>query len=254
MQFLSTVLPVLGFASTVLAAPGYGAPAPAYGAPAPAYGKPAPTYCATKSVTLTKTATKTATKTTTATVTQTAKATPSCTSITANFDDVSLELLNLVSVTQLGLYKGIDYSSLSLVGLGDPPLLGLSAHSGSQGAGFGPVNLLTQGKPFLYANGVDYVDLQSFYFGCVLADSTSIVSVPTSCSITVAGFRNGAQVATQDFSFAPDSLLASEMHLATLSAAFTNLDYVSVINQGILSVLELVAFDDVSYKLCTYQN
>lgn len=159
-----------------------------------------------------------------------------------------------MSAAQLGLYNGLAYAGMSDINLGNASLIGLKPESGSYGVGFDLTSQLTQGDAMVYVVGADYFDLSSFYFGCVALATTTLASVPLGCSIDVAGFRNGAQVATQSFTFTGGSGgLQPDMTLATLTSAFTKLDYISLTNTGTLAVAEFAVFDNLKYKICSYK-
>jgi len=92
-----------------------------------------------------------------------------------------------------------------------------------------------------------YFALSSFYFGCVASSQETIAGVPIACSITVTGIRNGATVATENFSFTPVGLL-SKMEKVTFSAgAWKAVDEVQFTQTTLLSTAISVLYDNLQY-------
>ena len=59
---------------------------------------------------------------------------------------------------------------------------------------------------------VDYFDLESLYYGCVLSTETTAVVSLTSCSITATCVNTkGKQVAQQSFDFVANGALSQQM-------------------------------------------
>jgi len=93
----------------------------------------------------------------------------------------------------------------------------------------------------------DYFDLQSFYFGCVLATQETEAGVPVSCDVTVTGYKNQEQVASQTVSFAPGLLaLSADMTEAQLRG-FSDVDDVEFEVTGLNQVAAALLIDNVKY-------
>ena len=124
-----------------------------------------------------------------------------------------------VAIKEIGQYLDIDFKGIFLI-----PTLNLPGHPGvppntpSNMAGFtlvNPVSLL-KGPPAMSVNypdsTVDFFDLESFWYGCVLPTQETVASSPISCDITVTGFSDIAgeqQVCKQTFQFRVDGLVSS---------------------------------------------
>ena len=68
-------------------------------------------------------------------------------------------------------------------------------------------------------------DFKSFYFGCQNGIAAGAALTPQSCVVRVSGYRNGDEVATQEFDYnAPALAITDDMKKATLSSAFKNID------------------------------
>jgi len=102
----------------------------------------------------------------------------------------------------------------------------------------------------------DHFKFKSFYFGCVVTNVATVASVPSTCSVTANGFRNGQQVATQTFKFQPPKALlglpalSTNMTHAVLASQFGNVDKVTFAADGFTSsTLEAVLLDNFAYDV-----
>jgi hypothetical protein len=126
-------------------------------------------------------------------------------------------------------------SGVLSVGVGGVPIVGVIPKSGSNIAGYGPQSsLLKSSTPYVTSlyDGTDVsrFDMTRFWFGCEVAVGTGKVDYPTSCTVTVTGYRLGKAVAQQPFHYTPNfsgGLTAAPMQEAKLNSQFTKLDKVA---------------------------
>lgn len=86
-------------------------------------------------------------------------------------------------------------------------------------------------------------DLISFYFGCALNAAQGLASVPTQCTILVAGFQNNKEVAVATYTFSPPAgQLAVPMIQAVLPKTFVKLQNLTIIQDN--PTLEALLCDD----------
>lgn len=135
--------------------------------------------------------------------------------------------------------------------------------------GLAPTGVFAQSKPnvavqYILSAGLDstatlkpassktaYFSLQSFYFGCVASTQETVVGLPIACTLTLTGKRKGKTVVTQDISFTPPRLLASNMKKQTFAGAWTNVDEVDFQQTGALSAAIGVLYDNVQFTTFT---
>ncbi|ETS73475.1 hypothetical protein PFICI_14421 [Pestalotiopsis fici W106-1] len=132
--------------------------------------------------------------------------------------------LNLVNAS-FGPSQGLYYKGMGLAEVYDKvgPLQAVSAHSIPNVLAFGNLDRLSDPYPYItskYSGSSGTFDLQSFYYGCILGNLAG------SCTITIAGYRNGQRVAGQQLSFRPTSRLSSNMTQIILDNTYQGLDSV----------------------------
>ncbi|TKA51589.1 hypothetical protein B0A55_12553, partial [Friedmanniomyces simplex] len=167
--------------------------------------------------------------------------------------------LEVRPVTYLGPYNSL-YFNLNALDVGNG-LAGVKPQSAPNVVAFDAIAAATEGDPSILADfddsTVDSFNLQSFYFGCVVANAETAASVPVDCSITITGYRNGGEVASQDADFTTGSLLTlvANMDKVTLSSEFSNVDKVTFAIDGVLdSTLDAVLFDNFAYDVTLKQG
>ncbi|KAF2725513.1 hypothetical protein K431DRAFT_342957 [Polychaeton citri CBS 116435] len=169
----------------------------------------------------------------------------------AKFDDLSALP---AAVTAVGSYSHLYYQGFNVVsqGITDTQLVGVKAQSPSNVAAVDPLSETFQGQASLLTDYDDSnttsFDLQSFYFGCVLAEANSITSTPQTCSLTITGFagQNNA-VATQSAQFTSSGTL-QQMKKVTLKSSFKKLTSVTF---DLSSTTTALVTDDFSYVYYT---
>ena len=93
-------------------------------------------------------------------------------------------------------------------------------------------------------------NFKSFYFGCVVTNVETLLSLPLSCSVKLTGYRNGEQVAFQEADFSTPLLqLTANMDKVELNNGFCDVDRVTFETAGGLveSVLAAVLMDNFEY-------
>ena len=76
-------------------------------------------------------------------------------------------------------------------------------------------------------------DLHSFWFGCLLQSVEGAADTAVQCTISVAGFRNGQEVAVASFTFSPTlGVLAVPMIEAELPSTFTTLQNATIMQEN----------------------
>ena len=93
-------------------------------------------------------------------------------------------------------------------------------------------------------------NFKSFYFGCVVTNVETLLSLPLSCSVKLTGYRNGKQVASQQADFSTPLLqLTANMDKVELNSGFCDVDRVVFETSGgvLESVLSAVLMDDFEY-------
>lgn len=111
---------------------------------------------------------------------------------------------------------------------------------------------LLSGQAILETTGnTQYFALNSFYFGCVLSSQETLAGLPTSCSLTLTGKRNGKTVATQNIAFTPDNAVLSSLHKQTFAGKWQAVDEVVFEQTGTLSAAISVLYDNVQYTTFT---
>ncbi|PSR84318.1 hypothetical protein BD289DRAFT_263252 [Coniella lustricola] len=157
--------------------------------------------------------------------------TTSAIEILSTFDDIDTD--QLVNFASIGVYNGLDFLGISAVDVGpETSVAGIIPQSGSNVAYYGALNAITTSEtPSITAryeiSTIGQFAFQSFYYGCLGA----LAAVPVACTITVQGFLDGLAVddAVNEFEFEPSGVaLSAAMQEATLSAAFANVDTVTL--------------------------
>ncbi|CAA9960411.1 hypothetical protein PTMSG1_03813 [Pyrenophora teres f. maculata] len=184
-----------------------------------------------------------------------------------------------VALTQIGQYLDLFFQGIYLVPTLDLPIQpGVKPNTPSNMAGYNLINLATlNGPPTITtqnaAGNVDFFDLESFYYGCVIPTQETIASLPVSCDITVTGYSDTAgtlKTCQQTFEYRVDGVVSTiiggtpigsqpvtvsqEMVKATLGAKFKGLRKVvfSVNGRSLVSPLLTAALlDSVLYTSYT---
>ena len=93
-------------------------------------------------------------------------------------------------------------------------------------------------------------NFKSFYFGCVVTNVETLLSLPLSCAVRLTGYRKGKQVAFQQADFRTPLLqLTANMQKVELNNGFCDVDRVTFETAGgvVESVLSAVLMDDFEY-------
>ena len=135
-----------------------------------------------------------------------------------------------------------------------PPTVGVPAHSQPNAIVTAFEQQTTNGTPsltILYPGSmVKSFNLYSFYFGCPANTGASAVDVALQCTIDVAGFRNGQEVAVASYTFTPPTAAVDvPMIQAVLPGSFVNLQNVTIIQDD--PTLEVLAADNFNVTTCT---
>jgi len=94
-------------------------------------------------------------------------------------------------------------------------------------------------------------NFKSFYFGCVITNVETALSLPLSCAVKLTGYRNGKQVAFQQADFhTPLLQLTANMDKVELNEGFCDVDRVTFETAGglVASVLAAVLMDNFEYS------
>jgi hypothetical protein len=136
---------------------------------------------------------------------------------------------------------------------GTPLLAGLNAQSRPNVLAYDIVDTLRSAHELR----TDYDDstttsfnFKSFYFGCVVTNVETLLSLPLSCSVKLTGYRNGKQIAFQQADFRTPLLqLTANMNKVELNTGFCDVDRVVFETAGgvVESVLSAVLMDDFEY-------
>ena len=126
----------------------------------------------------------------------------------------------------MGTYQDISYPKFDL----SNPLLALAG-------------LLPQGKIYIFGAGsstspaemttsytgsnIKSITLESLYYGCQTNLGQAEASFPEDCTITATGYRSGAVVAVQEFSFTPTNKVKAPLAFGKFKSAFSNLQTVT---------------------------
>ncbi|KAI2475003.1 hypothetical protein Ptr902_07505 [Pyrenophora tritici-repentis] len=184
-----------------------------------------------------------------------------------------------VALTQIGQYFDLYFQGIYLVPTFNLPIQpGVKPNTPSNMAGFNLINLATlNGPPTISTekadSNVDFFDLESFYYGCVIPTQETVASLPVSCDITVTGFSDTAgtmKTCEQSFEYRVDGVpsaviggtpigekpvtVSKEMMKATLGAKFKGLKKVMFSVQGkspVSGVLTAALLDSISYTSYT---
>lgn len=136
---------------------------------------------------------------------------------------------------------------------GTPLLAGLNAQSRPNVLAYDIVDTLRS----THELRTDYDDstttsfnFKSFYFGCVVTNVETLLSLPLSCSVKLTGYRNGKQVAFQQADFRTPLLqLTANMDKVELNNGFCDVDRIVFETAGgvVESVLSAVLMDNFEY-------
>jgi len=171
----------------------------------------------------------------------------SCLTYTDKYDDLTSNVL--LPTTSVGNYHGLKYGAFVVT----EPIIGTSGIVPDSSPNIASATMqqdeLQLGSlslnPFgtiAAASGTKAFDLKSFYFGCVLDDKNTALTVSTGCTIAVTGYyTNGQQAPEATFAFASNSLTEATLVLATLPATYTLLQNVTIgIANGAVSTAQTV--------------
>ncbi|KAK3080523.1 hypothetical protein LTS18_000557 [Coniosporium uncinatum] len=171
--------------------------------------------------------------------------------VLATFDDLT-NPTPLTSTTEINQYKKLDYSGFVLGTLGAAGITaaGIVPQSSPNVALFAANTMVLYGTPTLSTSGTSSkaFDLNSFYFGCVVASEETAASLPAACTINIKGYNlSGKQVQSQSFSFQPNGLVQSQMVKAKVNN-WKALSRVEFAIQGTVASTTLAAlFDNFNY-------
>jgi hypothetical protein len=180
-----------------------------------------------------------------------------------------------VAVDPVGIYLDIYWQGMTLVNTGGlQDSVGVTPNSRPNYAAFSALATatITEGQPSMMTNyedsTIDHFDLQSFYYGCVVASQASIIGVPVSCTVSIKGYTDDAAqhlVASQSFGYTvglgllsggnPGSSLLqtrAQMLKATVDTKFVGLKRVDFEVSNDLITAALI--DTVSYKVYSEKN
>lgn len=97
---------------------------------------------------------------------------------------------------------------------------GITPESLSNAGAYGLSVSLAQDYPFITTrydgSVVSTFDFSSFYFSCAAGNVKTMAPAPLACSTTVGGYKDGDEVGSQSFSFAPAEPSSSPMMQASV--------------------------------------
>ncbi|KAL9040719.1 MAG: hypothetical protein Q9214_004373, partial [Letrouitia sp. 1 TL-2023] len=164
----------------------------------------------------------------------------------------------IVFLNDVGVEQSLFYNSWLLA---DPvTVLGISA---SGVTAHTPPNAIATSAEIQALNGTPAItsiypgskvkafDFRSFWFGCSAPTGQGAVSAAKQCSVLVAGFRGGKEVASGAFTFTPtvEEELADPMIEAVLDGGFVGLQNVTLVQVD--TVTEVLLVDSVSTVIYT---
>ncbi|KAK3669952.1 hypothetical protein LTR78_010124 [Recurvomyces mirabilis] len=184
-------------------------------------------------------------------------------SYTAKFDNVEAGLVGSLPVrpvTPLGVYDDLFFN-LNVINVGTG-LTGVKPQSAPNVVTYDAIFQATEGVPSIYADYDDSIAesfrLKELYFGCVITNVETAASVANDCTVTVTGYRNEEQVASQDIVFKTGGLLGqavtATMDKAEFGSDFANLDKVEFATDGLQQAVDAVLIDNVSYEVTLKQG
>lgn len=173
----------------------------------------------------------------------------------AKFDDLSTNPANPL-LSPVGKYKGLNYRSFDVSGLGlaGTQTLGFKPQSGQNVAGAG---LLTQGTTgstaLIPASPYKSFDLKSLYFACAVNSIESAVFVPEQCTVAFTAYKPGSNVAYQTINqqFNPTNPTLSKMRKATFPSTWQKMGKIeiAVVQAASTPTLTGLGIDNVAYTL-----
>lgn len=140
------------------------------------------------------------------------------------FDGKSGQRLNLVD-TSIGIENNIYYKGIGRAQIYDNigPLQAVNANSKPNAAVYGNLDRMDDDYPYItskYTGQNKNFDLNSFYGGCILGN------VAANCIIALAGYKNGARVATIKLTFTPSNRQSANLQKFVLDSTFKGIDSV----------------------------
>lgn len=144
-------------------------------------------------------------------------------------------------------------------GIGGTVVSGVTPHSPAQCADYNSRTQQFEGPPTIttqYSGSVTSTfDFDSFYYGCVLATSETLASLPISCTVTVVGSKASKEVARQTFTFNPGTAaVTAPMVKAQLSSQFKGVDTVSFSTVYSIAGNGATLMDNLKYKTYNIQK
>ena len=136
--------------------------------------------------------------------------------------------------------------------LNEPSGVGVSTHSPPIDIATLATSQAVNGTPSLSipaGSKIQSFDLSSFWFGCALDTVEGLAGKATQCTIDVAGFRKGQEVAVASFTFTPPVTDLSVPQIqAVFSGTFIALENVTIIQDD--PVLNVLVADN--FKITTH--
>ncbi|KAI9706120.1 MAG: hypothetical protein M1836_005526 [Candelina mexicana] len=166
----------------------------------------------------------------------------------------------IATLQQVNTYKLLNYSAFNFLNAGvegavvtgvvpqSPPICIATGINENVIAGTAQITRNYVGSK------VQYFDLVSFYFGCVVNTVETVAGAPEMCTISVTGFRPGSPskaVDTIDFTFSPKASVSASMIQAVLPSTFSGLERVefAIVEATGTSTTSAMLVDNVKYRV-----
>lgn len=166
------------------------------------------------------------------------------------------EGLPLVAASPVGIYLDVFWQGMALTQtISSVVLSGVKPNTPSNYASYSKTGVATlkEGQPSMTTeyqdSTIDHLDLDSFYYGCVLSTKVSLFGKPKACTVSIEGYADGEGkklVEKQSFEFKPTGGLVSEMMKAKVNAKFKGLKRVDFFVDGLLTA---ALIDTVNYTV-----
>ena len=161
----------------------------------------------------------------------------------------------LVTLSPTGEYKDLYYQGFATIEAGVAGIeTGIKPESESNVIVSGFNTELLDGPPTFYAEYADSeikdFSLKSLYYGCTLATLETVASVPVACTVKATAYaeEDGVPVASQEFEFNPDALVAP-MEMVEFGKGFEHVKKVQFDTTATADEVVATLFDDVSYEV-----
>ena len=130
-------------------------------------------------------------------------------------------------LSPVGTYMGLSYPNFDLHStVGE--VAGLLAQSGTVDIfGAGSSNSPAAVTTSYPGSEVTSFALESFYYGCESNLDQGAAELPVKCTLKATGYRGGAVVATQEFSFTPENDVLAPLAFGRFISDFKNLQNVT---------------------------